>query len=84
MFSLENFYTLTIGKFMWKLHNNALTDVFKAMFKENTQYDILTRNRDQFRLEKPNYFHKRSSITFNGLKVTFAPNLAKKLNSSFY
>ena len=63
IFSFENFHRLTIGKFMWKLHKNALTDAFKAMFKENTHYSILTRYRDRFKLENPKSFHKRNSIT---------------------
>ena len=69
MFSLEDFHILSIGKFMWKLHNNIHSKIIINMYKERPTQNILTRNNSRFQLPNPKTEHKRRFITFYGLKV---------------
>ena len=69
LFNLSDLHRLAIGKFMWKLHNDKLTNCTKNMFTMKLNYVRVTRTSSQFHLSNPSSLAKRRFITFYGLKV---------------
>ena len=67
--SFDNLHNLTIGKFLWNLHNDKVPICIKSMFKHKINTNILTRNNAKFELPSPRTEVKRRFITYYGLKM---------------
>ena len=69
IFTFEDLHKLSVGKFMWKLHNGMLPASIKAMFKFKPNHNTVTRENPKFELPNPEHESKRRFITFFGLKM---------------
>ena len=67
LLSLNDFFQIAMGKFMWKLHNDILPTCIKNLFSEKSM-STKTRNKCKFHLGNPTTVHKRRFISYLGLK----------------
>jgi len=80
--NFDQMYELSVGKFIWQLHNSQLPSCISSLFTKRPVYNISTRSSTPYILINPKTAYLRRSVFFNGLKIWHKiPDLIKKSKS---